>query len=421
MAAIFQVAIGLIFIYSLLSILVTTLNTVITNFLRWRASHLKAALMQLITDQEVQNQLLSHPLINIISPEAPPAADAPVNPVPASRQEALRAGVGTVSNIDPKIFAQVLTSILAEKSAVELYGPLLLSADALPDSPGKAHLLDVIFRAQNTGANTTELRNAIQGVQPELQAPLLTAVMGIEARQQVAQLTDEGSRLLPVLEGLRRINDDTFRRALRVVVGSAQTIDEAQNNIENWFNQQMDQLSDTYRRHVTSLTLAIGLILTLLINADTLQMARALWDDPALRETAVTIAQQAANDSRNAAAAAATPNPEATPDVSGSNIAADIADNAAQIQYTLTQLTSLNLPIGWEFTPIAQNACASSDTTVLACSNQRNIWLLGPVNNPGWFSLIFQKLIGMVITVIAIGQGAPFWFDLLRRLVNPGG
>jgi hypothetical protein len=421
MAAIIQVAIGLIFIYSLLSILVTTLNTVITNFLRWRASHLKAALMALITDEEVQQALLSHPLINVITPEAPAAAaEAPVNPVPATRKEALQAGVGTVSNIDPKIFAQVLTSILAEKSAVEIYGPLLLAADALPDSAGKQHLLDVIYRVQNTGANTNELRNAIQGVEPELQAPLLTAVLGIEARVQVAQLTDEGSRLLPVLEGLRRINDDTFRRALRVVVGSAQSIDEAQKNIEDWFNQRMDQLSDTYKRHVTSLTLAIGLILTLLINADTLQMARALWEDPGLRETAVTIAQQAANDPRNAAAAAATPSPEATPDVSSSSIAANIADNAAQIQYTLSQLTSLNLPIGWEFTPISNSVCAS-DKPTLACNNQRNIWLLGPVNNPSWFSLILQKVIGVVITVIAIGQGAPFWFDLLRRLVNPGG
>ena len=54
MQGIIQVAIGMIFVYSLLSILVTTLNTVITNVLRWRAKHLKAALESLITDPEVQ-------------------------------------------------------------------------------------------------------------------------------------------------------------------------------------------------------------------------------------------------------------------------------------------------------------------------------------------------------------------------------
>lgn len=419
MAAIIQVAIGLIFIYSLLSILVTTLNTVITNFLRWRATHLKAALMALISDPDVQVQLLSHPLINIVSPDNPSAATAPVNPTPSSRQAAEKAGVTGVSQIDPKIFAQVLSSILAEKATVELYGPLLLATDALPDGPGKKHLLDVIFSVQNAGAGTNELRAAIQGVQPELQAPLLTAVMAIEQRVQVAQLTDEGSRLLPVLEGLRRIDDDTFRRALRVVVGSAQTIDEAQANIENWFNQRMDQLSDAYKRHVTALTLAIGLILCVLLNADSLQMARALWEDPALRETAVTIAQSAANDPKFADAASATPSPEATP-ASPGDIVDTITKNAEQIQTTLSQLTALNLPIGWEFTPIAANACATAEKQPVGCGSMRNIWLFGPTNNPNWFSLGLQKVIGLIVTVIAIGQGAPFWFDLLRRLVKGG-
>ncbi len=417
MAAIIQVAIGLVFVYSLLSILVTTLNTVITNLLRWRATHLKAALMTLISDPEVQTQLLSHPLINIVSSENASAASTPVNPAPSSLQEVRKSGVTTVSNIDPKIFAQVLSSILAERAAIELFGPLLLATDALPDGPGKQHMLDVIFSVQNTGAGTNELRAAIQGVQPELQAPLLTAVMAIEQRIQVAQLTDEGSRLLPVLEGLRRINDDTFRRALRVVVGSAQTIDEAQSNIEDWFNQRMDQLSDAYKRHVTYLTLAIGLILAVLLNADTLQMARALWEDPALRETAVTIARSAADNAQLLEAAQATPSPEATPAAPG-DIAEEIADSAAQIQITLSQINSLNLPIGWEFTPITDNACAAVEKQPVGCGSMRNIWLFGPSNNANWFSLALQKVVGIIVTVIAIGQGAPFWFDLLRRLVK---
>lgn len=419
MAAIFQVAIGLVFIYSLLSILVTTINTVITNLLRWRATHLKAALMTLISDAEVQTQLLSHPLINIVSPENASAATTPVNPAPSSLQEVRKSGVTTVSQIDPRIFAQVLSSILAEKAAIELYGPLLLATDALPDGPGKQHMLDVIFSVQNTGAGVSELRAAIQAVQPELQAPLLTAIVTLEQRIQAAQLSsDEGSRLLPVLEGLRRINDDTFRRALRVVVGSAQTLDEAQQNIEDWFNQRMDQLSDAYKRHVTYLTLAIGLILAVLFNADSLQMARALWEDPALRDTAVTIARSAADNTQLQEAANATPSPEATPGAP-EDIASTIADNAAKIQVTLSQINSLNLPIGWEFTPFAPNACAVEKPPV-GCSSMRNIWLLGPSNNPNWFSLALQKVIGLVVTVIAIGQGAPFWFDLLRRLVKGG-
>ncbi len=48
----------------------------------------------------------------------------------------------------------------------------------------------------------------------------------------------------------------------------------------------------------------------------------------------------------------------------------------------------------------------------------RNLWLLDPANNPNWLGLIVRKLLGVVVTVIAIMQGAPFWFDLLQRLVR---
>ena len=51
----------------------------------------------------------------------------------------------------------------------------------------------------------------------------------------------------------------------------------------------------------------------------------------------------------------------------------------------------------------------------------RNLWEYSPVNNPdGFFGLLILKLVGLLITTIALTQGAPFWFDLLRRLTRGG-
>ncbi|MEO8394802.1 MAG: hypothetical protein ABI700_17540 [Chloroflexota bacterium] len=152
-----------------------------------------------------------------------------------------------------------------------------------------------------------------------------------------------------------------------------------------------------------------------------------------------------------------------------------VAQSASAITTTLNQLTNLNLPIGWEFTPldascfppdaakapvvtptveglsptatalpptatdiplpvtevVSPTESAPSDsgaTTILSataaavamqCDSQRNLWLLIPGHSPNWFGLFLRKVIGVAVTVIAIGQGAPFWFDLIRRLVNP--
>jgi hypothetical protein len=36
----------------------------------------------------------------------------------------------------------------------------------------------------------------------------------------------------------------------------------------------------------------------------------------------------------------------------------------------------------------------------------------------GEWSWWLWKIVGLVATVLAISQGAPFWFDLLRKVVN---
>ncbi len=487
MQGIIQVAIGMIFVFSLLSVLVTTLNTVITNVLQWRAKHLKAAIETLITDQNVQQLFLQHPLINIVNPNPPETPKAAAQAAAASTEPGAMAlgkpdpTINQVNYIDAKTFSQVLTSILAEKSAIVLYGPLDAAISALPDSPGKQHLRDVFYALQNTGAGLNDLRSAVLTLPAEQQASILTPLKALEDRSAAAQLaSSDGSRLLPVLDGLRQVNDGAFRQALQVIVSSAQTVDQAQANLGTWFDQRMAQLSEAYKHNLTILTLGIGLILALLLNADSLQIARSLWDDPTLRDSVsqvvqVTSAQIAEQAAQAAAAAQATPAPgnAAAESAGGASLSAQaVAQSASQITNTLTQLTSLNLPIGWEFTPIEGGCFAKSDTnapavtptpeglsptaTALpptatdiplpvtetiaptetapagqtaiitaaeqlapACSSQRNLWLLLPGNNPDWLGSILRKLIGFAVTVIAIGQGAPFWFDLIRRLVNP--
>ena len=485
MQGIIQVAIGMIFVFSLLSVLVTTLNSVITNVLQWRAKHLKAAIETLITDQSVQQLFLQHPLINIVNPNPPETPKAAAQAAAASTEPGAMAlgkpdpSINQVNYIDAKTFSQVLTSILAEKSAIVLYGPLDAAISALPDSPGKQHLRDVFYALQNTGAGLNDVRSAVLTLPPEQQASILTPLKALEDRSAAAQLaSSDGSRLLPVLDGLRQVNDGAFKTALQVIVSSAQTVDQAQANLGTWFDQRMSQLSEAYKHNLTLLTLGIGLILALLLNADSLQIARSLWDDPTLRDSVSQVVQaasaQIAEQAAQAAKATPVPGSTAAESASGASLSAQaVAQSASQITNTLTQLTSLNLPIGWEFTPVEGGCFTKTDANApavtptpeglsptatalpptatdiplpvtetvaptetapagqnpiitateqaapAACSSQRNLWLLLPGNSPDWLGSILRKLIGFAVTVIAIGQGAPFWFDLIRRLVNP--
>lgn len=192
MLAIIQVAIGLIFVFSLLSILATTINGVVSNILKWRAEYLKKGLIELLTDPEIQAQFLAHPLIKMVEAEmiTPDETDNPAD-ARAMAAQMSSAKVTNVSWITPQTFAQVLTSLLTEKADLTLYGPLLTAINDLPESPQKFHLLDLAFGLQSAGIGLPEMRAAIQALPMGIQAPLLNALQPIEERRKEAQLNGD--------------------------------------------------------------------------------------------------------------------------------------------------------------------------------------------------------------------------------------
>lgn len=420
MLAIVQVAIGLIFLFSLLSILVTTVNSVVANILKTRTKHLKLGITSLITDPELLAQFLSHPLVKLVkTPMVMPGYVASAAEAQAVADQVQRADLTQLTWIEPKLFAEVLSSLLTEKAELSLYGPLLMTVDALPESQQKERVIDLVFGLESTGIGLNDLRAAIYELPADYQPHLFEALEPIEARLKEMQENSDSSRLLPLLEGVRKVNDDAFQRAMKVIVGSAKSLEEAQHKIEFWFNARMDQLSDKFKRTMTLYSIIIGAVLALVLNVDTLHTAQSLWTEPSLRAAISTAAQEAVQsgslqDQINQSQANATAaNDQNTP---------PSLNAVATFESTLNDLLELNLPIGWGYAPV-EGGCfrPAGETVPSACSSPLNLWAFVPGNSPDWFGLVVRKVIGIVVTIVAIAQGAPFWFDLLNRLVRGGG
>ncbi len=162
--------------------------------------------------------------------------------------------------------------------------------------------------------------------------------------------------------------------------------------LEGWFNDAMDRLSGAYKRHAQQWSLIIGLILALIFNIDTITVARQLWREPTLRQA---IAEQAARQNR-----------------------IDPSTGMKQLrQYT----DMLSLPVGWSVRAPAENEqCGwqfgqSVYPAVWVGGECRILNTLPRMDDPwGWL----VKIIGIFISGLAAMQGAPFWFDILRKLVN---
>jgi hypothetical protein len=166
-------------------------------------------------------------------------------------------------------------------------------------------------------------------------------------------------------------SNSASRVVLNMVDRGNGDLTQARKNAEDWFNQSMDRLTEAYKSRIQALSFVVALGLTFILGADTLAIANALYMEPALR-AAVTGAAQGVPV--NAAAQTTSPNPAAS---------------VSSLQQSVDLLSKSSLPIGWTSLPI--------DTS-------------------GWV----RKLVGLLLTTLAVSLGAPFWFDVLNNLANLG-
>ncbi len=427
-SAILEVIIGMIFVYSLVAILVTQINTVIANLLKLRAQHLKHAVQQIVTDPTTQARLLTHPLINLVP--------RPLDPNRAMSAQfadkiANESGTTSISWIDPATFSQVLLDIVAAQSGAskDIYGPLQNIANTVLVGAEKAQIGSLLRKVQLTGNGVDDLQAAILNLaDPADQQALLQAFDAADAT--TTEFGTDSPALIAIRRGILNIENPDFKRAFDTILSGVHSIEEAEKRVEQWFNNRMDQATDTYKTRIQYISIAIGLVLALVLNIDSLQLARTLWNDPALRDT-VSAAAHAALDngtlqnqinSLNPATPVPDLNPNATPEPTPSpaDIAAtekQIQDSLQQAQGTVDNLLELRLPIGWGLTPVNSGSINALDPNPL--EDTRNLWNFWPGNNPiNWFGLLIKKLIGLALTTLAVSQGAPFWFDLLNRIAT---
>jgi hypothetical protein len=163
-------------------------------------------------------------------------------------------------------------------------------------------------------------------------------------------------------------------------------VDALRQEVENWYNSAMDRVSGWYKRRSQKIVLTLGILLTILINADCIQIARRLSTDATLRQAAERLAENTAKQNPNGSAPATTPPADAKTDgTEGGSVAGALND----MKDNLAKLDGVGLPLGWERPKSLQDFGMQVVTHL-----------------PGW-----------IITALAISLGAPFWFDVLNKII----
>lgn len=187
-----------------------------------------------------------------------------------------------------------------------------------------------------------------------------------------------------------RAGGAAYRVVLSALDSTGGDLNATRAQLEDWFNSTMDRVSGWYKRRAQKVILLLSVIVTVAVNANTLTIIERLSVDGSLRQALVERAQQ------TPAAPVATAGDAATADPA--------AQAAAQ---PLAALGQLGLPMGWsDGWPGARgNPLAKPAELVLGSG----AW---------WWSQVFHPLIGLLLTALAISLGAPFWFDMMNKLIS---
>jgi hypothetical protein len=176
---------------------------------------------------------------------------------------------------------------------------------------------------------------------------------------------------------------------------------KARQNVEKWFDDSMDRVSGVFKRHAQWLALMIGLILAAGLNVDSVDLTLYLWREPSVRQA---LAEQATTF-------------ELTPE--------ELETNPEEaLQNFRNQFVGLSLPIGWGFTRVSTTAFYDDQCQLFPGDGQAfgipviasNLCITPPNSNDQ--ANLGIKILGILLTALAARQGAPFWFDILKRVVN---
>ena len=185
--------------------------------------------------------------------------------------------------------------------------------------------------------------------------------------------------------------------------------EKARKNLEGWYNDAMDRVGGWYKQKTQIVIFAVALIVCTALNIDAIKISETLWRDIALRQALVEMASSADITSLMAQQPA-----EQKPPADGDDKSPEQPDNQLETDTATTraaaikeieqsaraagaligQIRELHLPIGWK--------------------KPDDQWAFAGFGFMEWL----VKILGILITTFAGSLGAPFWFQLLNKIVD---
>ncbi|MCL2933422.1 MAG: hypothetical protein MGG11_14575 [Trichodesmium sp. MAG_R03] len=477
---ILDIVIGLIFIYLSFSLLSSEIQSILTTILQWRAAHLKKSIEELIIGQtyisqnnlesnveikkvkQLANSLYQNPLIkalnysggkgglerafrriteiigsvirlvtrseSIFDKEKTAPSHIPSNKFAASLSDTLKIPelIKTISDYKLEDFKNQkllkIQIILNELNLEEPSKKQIIEADfqnlhkeldiifndyKKNDSANINMALDRILDRLNlyTKKSLTDLPETVQSkfeeqmilvkqvltnpqerefliseIEPSFSNLLdfwkklieIGKVSQVDFQSKNGKIYQKIQEMLELLPKSLQNNLYTLAKQARVkITKESDALNQFHKEIEQWFDHGIERASGVYKRNARGVAFLIGITIAIVANVDSLHIINSLSTDSLLRTTINHYSEELINNNPNSSEL-------------------KIEDIKNQVN---AASDDLKLPIGW-----------GQKLTDKPGENKSLVWV--------------KKILGWIISGIAISMGADFWFNLLKKIVD---
>jgi hypothetical protein len=386
-----NVVIGLVFIYLLYSLFATVLSEIIATKLGLRARNLKEAVDRMLNDEEDNKNFWAR-LWDSLKLMKNPKNPRIINFYNHSEIKYLGStGIFKIpSQFKAVSFSKTLLNLLNETG----YKKLLGDKNTKMDDPNEGDIKDI---------PVTEISKE----------RIVAALEGIIQEHKTA--TGEAKKKIV-------IDEETAKYVLSIWKECYGDLVKFKLQLEAWFDRTMEQCLEWYKRKIQVVLLVLGFMLAWFFNADTFTIISKLSTDKDARDKIVTLA--AAYNENN--------NRPSDPNLAVSTAKLDSLNNVKKkLEKDITDANTILGLGGWApdsvkvvfdtktnekiYTPQIDYVSLSS------CDQQIKNGTIHFDHCEKWayfFRLFCHHGFGFLITAIAISLGAPFWFDLLNKLMQ---
>lgn len=249
-------------------------------------------------------------------------------------------------------------------------------------------------------------------------------------------------------------NGTDFKEILTSIGNDSKDIDDFKKKLAEWFDQYMSQVTDWYKRYNRIVVWGVAALVSIVLNLDSIIIAKRLYNDPVLRNAMVEQALRATekkdfnsfekDNQQKFLSYLNKKDSNLVNTVPRIKLETKADTNAIDTLFKkFTGSATVKIQPGDWISPRFINyvkanksyfvkkqlALVSQEELDLfkvkeeyASYLQHNITTLGiPMgwNTGAWHSMnVFWAIVGWALTTAALSFGAPFWFDLLIKLVN---